>query len=186
MPALIVIEDGTGGHYHRAEVHLERVEQPVRREIGSDSDRMPNTRDDSLPWPTICDGCSHTFTDAAHRSATVHRVWHRPDTGEEFVRPRDAGPGAMWNAEWMSGVTDTVDGRYMVAICPDGSEWHIDGAARNCTRPNEPHDCWPRHGEPPGLTVDKHPEPGRSTCSAGAGSIATPGYHGFLRDGKFT
>jgi hypothetical protein len=45
-----------------------------------------------------------------------------------------------------------------------------------------PHKCWVRHGEPPNHTVDKR----GNTCGAGAGSILSGSYHGFLRDGSFT
>ena len=44
-----------------------------------------------------------------------------------------------------------------------------------------PHKCWVRHGDPRTgiVTVDKN----GVTCGAGAGSIATRGWHGFLREG---
>jgi hypothetical protein len=66
--------------------------------------------------------------------------------------------------------------------CPDGHDWCVDSEASNCTRKNEEHHCWVRHGYPPecNVTVDKN-DP--NTCHAGAGSIQTPGWHGFLRDG---
>jgi hypothetical protein len=74
------------------------------------------------------------------------------------------------------------DGRCLVVKCPDGHEWMIDGIASNCTdRGNEAHRCWIRHGEPPVLTIDKN----GPTCGAGAGSILTPRFHGFLRGGEF-
>lgn len=141
---------------------------------------------DTIDWPTTCDACPHEFTDDAFRSLQRRRRWRRPDTGETFDHPQHAGPGAMWDAHWMPSASKRPDGRYLVVITPDGREWSIDGPARNCTRPGEDHDCWCRHGDPPNVTVDKQPEPGRSTCAAGAGSIGTPGYHGFLRSGRFT
>jgi hypothetical protein len=75
------------------------------------------------------------------------------------------------------------DGKFLIAVCPGGHHWHIDGKASNCTKPSdEVHKCWIRHGEPPNLTVDKNGD----TCAAGAGSIQTPNWHGFLRNGVFT
>lgn len=75
------------------------------------------------------------------------------------------------------------DGRHLHAVLPTGQQWDIDSRARNCGSPDDTeHRCWIRHGEPPAVHVDKA---GR-TCSAGAGSIAVPGYHGFLHAGTFT
>ena len=69
---------------------------------------------------------------------------------------------------------DRVPGRY---------HWNIDGRANNCTMPEDRrHRCWVRHGDPatPGaLHVDKT----GTTCKAGAGSIAVPGFHAMLQHG---
>jgi hypothetical protein len=47
------------------------------------------------------------------------------------------------------------------------------------------HRCWVRHGDPDkGEPV--HVDKAGHTCAAGAGSIATPGYHGFLHNGQLT
>jgi hypothetical protein len=98
-------------------------------------------------------------------------------------------PGAMWNASWMTDWYPRPDGRCIVVRLPNGHDWNIDGQASNCDRAEDKnHDCWCRHGEPPDLTVDKNPEPGRSTCTAGGGSIwANQGdpneWHGFLQRG---
>lgn len=115
-----------------------------------------------------------------------HR-WRRVDTGEEFDY-RDLPPGAMWDAHWMPTAKRSIDGRCLVVKLPNGQEWVIDSQASNCDRRGEAHDCWCRHGEPPHVTVDKLPEPGRSTCSAGAGSVGSgrgdQHWHGFLRNGE--
>jgi hypothetical protein len=53
--------------------------------------------------------------------------------------------------------------------------------ASNCTMPNDMlHRCWVRHGNPPMITVDKN----GPTCGAGAGSILSGNWHGFLRNGE--
>jgi hypothetical protein len=74
------------------------------------------------------------------------------------------------------------DGHSIMCKLPDGKTWYIDSRATNCTMPNDSvHRCWVRHGTiGDRLTVDKN----GNTCAAGAGSIATDKYHGFLRDGK--
>lgn len=94
---------------------------------------------------------------------------------------REAPDGAMWDAFWLHGVPSWCgdDGRAIICRVPNGHDWQIDGPASNCTRPNEAHHCWVRHGEPPNLTVDKN----GNTCAAGAGSILTKDWHGFLRNG---
>lgn len=78
-------------------------------------------------------------------------------------------------------------GPVIVVLLPNGGEWMPGSRSSNCTRREEDHDCWCVHGEAPELTVDKVPEPGRSTCEAGAGSISNGSgannWHGFLRAG---
>lgn len=119
--------------------------------------------------------------------------FHRSDTGAVFDRLGDCPPGAMWDAaSWyvagakgghLLGGVNEQDGRWLVVRLPNGHDWSIDSRCRNCTLPNDDtHRCWVRHGEPPTITVDKN---GR-TCSAGAGSIQSGNYHGFLRNGELT
>jgi len=70
--------------------------------------------------------------------------------------------------------------RHLYVVTPDGHWWDIDGRASNCTlKEDKAHRCWVRHGDPPHLTVDKN----GLTCAAGAGSIQTDRWYGFLRDG---
>lgn len=117
--------------------------------------------------------------------------WRRVDTGEILGHHRDLPPGAMWEAPWM-GEHHQINGSglVLVVILPNGSDFMPGSTSSNCTRRGEDHDCWCVHGTPPNLTIDKQPEPGRSTCEAGAGSIGSGDpstsryWHGFLRDGK--
>lgn len=107
-------------------------------------------------------------------------LWRRADTGEEMTLD-EAPAGAMWFAYWMDGSglwCNPGDGRSLIVKTP-GGEWYVDGPCSNCTRRDEPHQCWVRHGVAPDVTVDKN----GNTCSAGAGSISKPNYHGFLRGG---
>lgn len=142
---------------------------------------------EGAPWPANCSTCGEPINydhDDTWQVISGETYYRREDTGEEGTL-KDFGPGAMWDASPWHGKSNRPDGRYIVARTPDGHDWHIDSKASNCDRPNEEHDCWCRHGEPPKLTVNNVPEPGRSTCTAGSGSIRTPDWHGFLTDGVF-
>lgn len=136
-------------------------------------------------WPTHC-ACGIAFIDADEWQVFRDMIWRRVDTGEEqpFRRHGSKVPGAMWDASYWD--TDQgYDGKAMHVICPGGVEWTIDGRASNCTLPNDKvHRCWLRTGEPPNLTVGKSGLPGQTTCQAGAGSIGTRNWHGFLSAGR--
>lgn len=93
-------------------------------------------------------------------------------------------PGAMFWIEFSGGKCSDHEPpceRHLTVVCPDGHWWTIDSRASNCGSPEDKvHRCWVRHGEPPNITVDK----AGVTCSAGSGSIQTPDWHGFLRNGQ--
>lgn len=109
-------------------------------------------------------------------------AWRRSDTGEQADYPSAFGPGAMWFAYYSNGSWDNESCPHLMVVTPNGGHWDIDSRCSNCTLPNDKqHRCWVRHGDPPNVTVDK----AGSTCSAGAGSIITGSYHGFLRNGVF-
>lgn len=94
-------------------------------------------------------------------------------------------PGSMFWISFSSGHCSTHEPpceHHLMAVTPDGHWWDIDGRANNCTlKADKRHRCWVRHGEPPHITVDK----AGLTCQAGAGSIQTPDWHGFLSNGVF-
>lgn len=93
--------------------------------------------------------------------------------------------GAMWQSDnWdYDRYWDNQTEPALYVVCPGGTHWNIDSRANNCTMPNDKlHRCWVREGIPPNITAGKS----GNTCNAGAGSIATPNYHGFLRNGEFT
>lgn len=130
-------------------------------------------------WPVKCDCCEYVFTDEDPKQSWTERMMARSDGGP-LTTLRDAPPGAMWDAWWMSDWWKGADGMCLNVRCPDGHDWCIDSRASNCTMPNDnAHKCWVRHGAPPDITVDKN----GVTCAAGAGSIQTPKWHGFLRGG---
>jgi hypothetical protein len=99
----------------------------------------------------------------------------------ELERPK---PGDMFWMSFSSGFCNNHEPpcrMHLVVVCPDGHWWNIDSRASNCTmKEDKTHRCWVRHGDPPNITVDKD----GATCNAGAGSIQTPGWHGFLRNGE--
>jgi hypothetical protein len=131
-------------------------------------------------WPKKC-GCGYTFQEEDKWQVFTESLYRRADTGE-LTTTRAAAPGAIWRAWWYKDTPGWcgADGKCYVCRMPGGHEWMIDGHASNCTRREDKvHKCWCRHGEAPNFTVDKN----GNTCSAGAGSIVVPGWHGYLRDG---
>lgn len=169
------------GHMHEARVPI--GEAPARwTETGRRSYCAPEREEyaDDPRWPAQC-ACGEAFRadDTAHVFADL--VYRRADTGAELTL-REAPAGAMWDAVWR--LEKGPDGRSLMVRLPDGHDWCVDGRASNCTLPHDDeHRCWLRTGEAPRITVGKS-APGQRTCAAGAGSIATRGYHGFLRDGR--
>lgn len=175
----------TGGSYHNAH-------SPVLGEEDEAIDSRKAVNGDPAPplddprWPTHC-VCGFAFSPAANRSTWRQQLVARADTGEIFEGYRALPPGAVWNASWMAdrdGYTGP-DGRSLICKLPDGHDWMIDGRASNCTLPDDTvHKCWVRHGRPEDGTL--HVDKNGVTCAAGAGSIATPKYHGFLHHGHLT
>ena len=105
-------------------------------------------------------------------------IYRNVENGEEFAS-RDLPAGSMYFGTYDS-IPKGDDGRTLWVKLPNGDVWCVDGRASNCTKPEDTeHRCWVRHGEAPNITVDKN----GNTCSAGAGSIQSGSYHGFLRDG---
>ena len=93
-------------------------------------------------------------------------------------------PGCLyWNTDYPENYYwDNHKGPHLMAVLPNGHHWCIDSRANNCTLPDDRlHRCWVRTGEIPNITVGK----GGNTCSAGAGSILSGDYHGFLTKGEF-
>lgn len=144
------------------------------------ADRSHSQPPESDPrWPVKCDSCDYRFTDKDQYQLFGHQLYKRQDTGE-IMTIEDAPPGALWYGIWWKPTAP--DGHVLMAKCPGGHDWNIDGCASNCDKPDDKeHRCWVRHGEPPLITVDKN----GNTCKAGAGSILTPSWHGYLRNGEF-
>ncbi len=162
--------------YHNAKVPLGTSAIIGDQELGGSIADHPESA-----WPTDCDHCGETAPADAKRQVFRRRRYNTasgiPEVGDLYFIDwlGRAGGGCIFH--------DNCDGVHLYAMLPNGNEWDIDGRASNCTdKDDRLHRCWIRHGEPPNLTVDKK----GLTCRAGAGSIASGSYHGFLRGGAFT
>lgn len=134
--------------------------------------------------------------DPDNGDSSISQVCRRLDTGEECMWTEiNKVPGAMWYADhylrdWYAEIDPKQymtgpDGHVLVVCCPDGWHWIVDSRANNCTLPNDnEHRCWVRHGDPRSGLV--HVDKNGKTCAAGAGSIVTPSWHGFLHNGYLT
>lgn len=156
---------------------------PVRADDqGHESVWPPSEFVGNPSWPSVCVHCGEPCDDVWEWQVHTDR-WYRSDGVGQWVL-RDLPQGAMFDAWWLPGRWHGDDGIALTVVCPPGglsAHWNVDAPARNCTRQDEPHRCWCRHGSPKlaDLTVDKSCD----TCSAGAGSIQTSHWHGFLRSG---
>lgn len=161
------------------------------------------TKDDPR-WPTHCD-CGYVFQTDDEWQVFRSKIYRAID-GHWEGSLRDAPPGAMYDAHWMHDVQWAMgpDGISLHVITPDGFTWCVDQEASNCTRPQfipvegqpntrrwggRSHYCWVRHGDPRDPQGRKtgqklHVDKAGDTCAAGAGSIMTPKWHGFLHHGE--
>lgn len=104
-------------------------------------------------------------------------------TSGEIMSSRDLPAGALYALNNDEAYYETgADGLAIMCRLPDGEWWRIDSRASNCTMKDDTaHRCWVRHGTVgERLTVDKR----GNSCKAGAGSIQTEAYHGFLEKGR--
>lgn len=167
--------------YHNAHFALGDVAMRVTCDRWEQVDLDPQIAPDDHRWPAKCEHCAHQFADSAERQIFHDYLW--TDEGGRYYSLRNPQPGMMYDAFWLHDSPQYcgLDGRALHVVCPDGHAWNIDGRAGNCTNPEDwTHRCWVRHGDAPNLTVDKNGH----TCAAGAGSIQTPHWHGFLRNGE--
>lgn len=162
------------GHYHTAQIFLDEVLSS--RYLEKDPKIYSG-------YPTRCD-CGYKFADSDQWQVFTEHLY---DGGPERTTLRDAPVGAMYDATWTHYPPyQGSDGVSLHVIVPDdpatGTKhpWCVDGRASNCDMKSDfVHKCWVRHGVPPDVTVDKC----GVTCGAGAGSIQTSGWHGFLVGG---
>ena len=154
--------------YHNAmgEAIAEIAEDPAKDYTGT---RPPEVAPDDPRWPRAC-ACGYEFVNDDARQVFARGVYRRVDTGE-IMTWEDAPGGAIREAAWWPDRGQ--DGHGWVVKLPSGEEWMSEGRAGNCQCPPDPaHRCWSRTGSAPRLTVNP--------------SIATPRWHGWLRDGVLT
>jgi hypothetical protein len=132
-------------------------------------------------WPAAC-SCGHPFDSSDTWQVWQDRIYRSAD-GREWAL-RDLPPGAMFDAHWAPAAWKGPDDISLVVVLPNGHSWHVDTESSNCTRKGESHSCWVRHGDP--RTGQMHVDKDGDTCAAGAGSIASGDYHGFLHHGALT
>ncbi len=164
------------GQVFFCEAPAARDEEGYLRDVNADKPAHTDPR-----WPKACDACGTAFAEDDPFQLFQDQIMRAAD-GREF-RHRELPPGACYDAWW--DPTKGSDGRSLVVILPTKRPWHIDHRASNCSMPDDKvHRCWVRHGRPEDGTL--HVDKNGHTCAAGAGSIAAPGYHGFLHHGKLT
>lgn len=135
------------------------------------------------PKTFTCKHCGAISPEGVSLGAGSYKIYDTPSG--------DLEPGNLFWCTWypcaegrkcIYGWTN-CDGKHLMAILPNGHHWDIHSRASNCTmRDDGLHRCWVISGTIQNITVGK----GGNTCGAGAGSIAVPGYHGFLQNGHFT
>lgn len=144
-------------------------------------------------WPKKCSHCDKEVPQTAAEPTLVgqegiflvkqvftDRLYDNPSGEPEpgdvfYLRSHDPGDCHYW---------DNCDGMHLKGICPNGDSWDMDSRAANCTmKSDKNHRCWVRHGSPENGTIDVGKN--GNTCAAGAGSIQTEGWHGFLRNGDW-
>jgi hypothetical protein len=181
---------------HDASVDLGR-EIPLRvrqEEYGAVMESVPEDEcppHDDPRWPTVCAACGESFRDDDEWQVNQAEVYVRGDTGER-VATRGYGDitlaGALYDAWWLhdrivrnsQGVERHYvgpDGIALVAICPNGSPWEVDGPSRAADGTLGP--GWSRTGDPR--------RPGTLSVTPSIVNGTGPGgYHGFLTAGRFT
>lgn len=179
-----------GDHsYHRAKVQIEdgpaflfTGKEGRRTHVGHNAGEEQFCRDERWLQVARCE-CGYEFTTADAFQVFIKLIYRRIDGGGATTLA-DADVGALWDAWWMGDWARGDDGLCAMCKLPGGHDWAIDGTASNCTRKDEPHHCWVRHGSfGDRITVDKD----GNTCSADGGSIwvhKPVEWHGFLRQGK--
>lgn len=149
--------------YHNAVsgVIADVVDDPDKPYSGT---RPPEVDQADQRWPARCE-CGYEFTEADTRQVFASGLYRDTRTGAT-VTWEEAAAGAVRDARWWA------EGAWMVKL-PGGDEFMTQQKATNCACPPDPaHRCWTVTGTVPNLTVSP--------------SIATPRWHGFLKNGVLT
>lgn len=166
--------------YHNALIPLMDSNIPEDWALGGKPEDYVDER-----WPTKCAHCGRPVPPEATRQIFRTRLYDtksgKPEPGDMFWSALHHDPEHKRHYCPWDNCNDPRG--HLIVVLPDGYQWDTDSRASNCTmKEDKLHRCWVRHGEPPQIHVDKN----GLTCQAGAGSIASPGYHGFLHNGELT
>lgn len=169
-----------GRYYHNTEKFIKDFMEVGNFTAGGSLDNY-----EASEFPDTCEYCGAKAPENA-----IHQVFKKRLYNTDSGKPE---PGDMYYApwyhekDWKKGVCpwdNCNDPRgHLLVILPNGHEWDTDSRASNCTmKEDRQHRCWVKQGEPPHIHIDKD----GNTCAAGAGSILSGDYHGFLHHGKLT
>lgn len=166
---------GTEYGYHNCHTPLQEVFHVIPE---GDHDHYGGSPEDypEDAWPKFCETCQEPVPPEAQKQVFNERLYDTPSGKLE--------PGCLYWITWYPDTFywDNHTGPHLAAIVPSGDTWVIDSRASNCSLPDDRlHRCWVRNGTPPDIHVDKE----GLTCQAGAGSVITPNWHGFLHHGDF-
>lgn len=178
----LACKDGAG--LHSARWKLDRLALDSELARSRSLDEIERGRADAS-----CENCGAQRTP----QSTGVRAW----SGETWIYDTPSGTpeaGTMHWADWypcaeghqcITGWTN-CDGKHLIVTLPNGYQWDVSSRCSNCDkRDDKTHRCWVRHGDP-GKGEPVHVDKNGLTCNAGAGSIAAPGWHGFLHNGELT
>lgn len=171
-----------GSQRHYAETEIVREIGPYNKDIGMGT---PWPKRGNPLYPHACKSCGLPVpTDESVKideSFVTQRLYNtasgRPEPGDIYFRQLNC---KVWGCGY--GWTN-CSGIHLHTVLPTGEPWDVDSRASNCTMKDDgEHRCWVRHGDPSkGELV--HVDKNGLTCAAGAGSIATSQWHGFLHHG---
>jgi hypothetical protein len=167
--------------YHNVQIFLCNVPIELEQNCWRPID-LPDIPHDDPRWPSHCT-CGYQFKEQDEWQHFSDRLY---SDGSRTFPKRELPIGAMYFADWYprNMFWDNMESDHLFVITP-GGEWNIDSRASNCMMPDDRlHRCWVRHGDPE--TGRIHVDKNGHTCSAGAGSILQPRYHGFLHNGALT
>lgn len=155
----------------------------MRSDVVNDEELGGKDEDTPLDhMPDKCDRCGS----ARPADVTDRRIFREPlrkaPDGAVVLEPQPGDCYYRYHKDTVC-VWANCGGDHLHVVCPDGVHWDTNSRANNCTRKEDrTHRCWVLHGDPRKGELPTVAKDG-DTCSAGAGSIATSGYHGFLVNG---
>lgn len=150
--------------YHNASVNIGEV--PYSQDNNGRGDIPSEELKKDPRWPTHC-SCGYEFKPEDTWQHNFERHYVDPVTGKKYLL-RQAVPGMMWDAYWMSNIYKGPDGKCICLRLPNGVDWLVDGPSTNGPG-------WTRTGTVPKITA-------RPSIFARQGLPNS--YHGFLTDGE--